>query len=298
MKEPLTAAYNPYEPRIPWFRRRSARARFVVQLTHVLLILGGFIVILPLLWMISTSLKSPAETFKFPPQWLPARLVWSNFPRALTIVPFYRFFFNTMFIIVLTAVGGLFSNFIAGYSFARLRFRGKEAMFLAMLATMMIPYQVTMIPMYIAFTKIGWVDSFLPLIVPALFAQPFYVFLCRQYIMTIPYELDEAARIDGCGTWQILFRVLAPICKPAATMIVIFIFMWHWGDFLGPLIYLTSESNYTVALGLSVFRSRIMGTDWNLLMAASLVATIPPLALYYCAQDYIIGGISSFGLKG
>ncbi|MGE5598202.1 MAG: carbohydrate ABC transporter permease, partial [Bacteroidota bacterium] len=177
-------------------------------------------------------------------------------------------------------------------------FRGREAMFLVMLATMMIPYQVTMIPMYISFTKIGWVDTFLPLIVPALFAQPFYVFLCRQYIMTIPYELDEAARIDGCGTWQILFRVLAPICKPAATMIVIFIFMWHWGDFLGPLIYLTSEANYTVALGLSVFRGRILGTEWNLLMAASLVATIPPLVLYYLAQDYIIGGIASFGLKG
>ncbi|MGE5529986.1 MAG: carbohydrate ABC transporter permease [Patescibacteria group bacterium] len=282
---------------IKWHHKRSNRRRLHLYFTNLLLILIGIIMILPLLWMFSTALKTPAETFKFPPQWIPARFVWRNFVDALTLVPFHLFFRNTMLIIALVTLGAVFSNMVVGYSFARLRFRGKGLMFTVMLATMMIPYQVTMIPMYIAFTKIGWWDTALPLIVPNMFATPFFTFLARQYILTIPYELDEAARIDGCNTWQILLRVLGPICKPAMTMIVVFSFIWTWSDFLWPLIYLNTEARYTVALGLSVFRSRF-GTQYNLLMAASLVATLPPLVIYYFAQDYIIGGIASFGLKG
>lgn len=277
--------------------RKSERERLKVLLTNFVLSLGLIIVLLPIIWVLSTALKSPEETFKFPPQWIPSEFRWNNFGKALTFLPFHKFLLNTLFIIFWVALGGIFSNIITAYSFARLRFFGRDVLFMIMLSTMMIPYYVTLIPMFILFQKIAWINTFYPLIIPSMFATPFFTFLARQYIMTIPYELDEAARIDGCSTWQILFRILLPLCKPVITMIAVFTFLDVWGDFLGPLIYLNDESKYTVSLGLALFRGRFF-THWNLMMAASIVMCIPPIVIYYLAQDYIVEGIASVGIKG
>jgi multiple sugar transport system permease protein len=277
--------------------KKSTRERLKIWLTNFLLILGLIIIMLPFAWVLSTALKSPAETFKFPPQWIPSEFRWDNFQKALTFLPFHKFFLNTLYIIFWVSLGGIFSNMVAAYSFARLRFYGREVLFMIMLSTMMIPYHVTLIPMFVLFQRLGWIDTFKPLIIPSMFATPFFTFLARQYMMTIPYELDEAARIDGCNTWQILFKILLPLCKPVITIISVFTFLDIWGDFLGPLIYLNDESKYTISLGLALFRGRFF-THWNLMMAASLVVCIPPLIIYYLAQDYIIGGIASVGIKG
>jgi len=277
--------------------KKSTIEHLKIWLTNFFLILGLIVIMLPFAWVLSTALKSPAETFKFPPQWIPSEFRWDNFQKALTFLPFHKFFLNTLYIIFWVSLGGIFSNMVAAYSFARLRFYGREVLFMIMLSTMMIPYHVTLIPMFVLFQKLGWIDTFKPLIIPSMFATPFFTFLARQYMMTIPYELDEAARIDGCNTWQILFKILLPLCKPVITIISVFTFLGIWGDFLGPLIYLNDESKYTISLGLALFRGRFF-THWNLMMAASLVVCIPPLVIYYLAQDYIIGGIASVGIKG
>lgn len=277
--------------------KKSIRERFKVTITNFILSLGVIIILLPIAWVISTALKSPAETFKFPPQWIPSEFRWDNFGKAMTFLPFHKFLLNTLYIIFWVFIGGIFSNMITAYSFARLRFIGKDFLFMIMLSTMMIPYHVTLIPMFILFQRIGWINTFYPLIIPSMFATPFFTFLARQYIMTIPYELDEAARIDGCNTWQILFKILLPLCKPVITMIFVFTFLDIWGDFLGPLIYLNDETKFTISLGLALFRGRFF-THWNLMMAASIVMSIPPLIIYYLAQDYIVEGIASVGIKG
>ena len=277
--------------------KKSTIEHLKIWLTNFLLLLGLIVIMLPFAWVLSTALKSPAETFKFPPQWIPSEFRWDNFQKALTFLPFHKFLFNTLYIIFWVSLGGIFSNMVVAYSFARLRFYGREVLFMVMLSTMMIPYHVTLIPMFILFQRLGWINTFYPLIIPSMFATPFFTFLARQYMMTIPYELDEAARIDGCSTWQILFKILLPLCKPVITIIFVFTFLDVWGDFLGPLIYLNDEAKYTISLGLALFRGRFF-TYWNLMMAASLVVCIPPLVIYYLAQDYIIGGIASVGIKG
>jgi len=277
--------------------KKSTIEHLKIWLTNFLLLLGLIVIMLPFAWVLSTALKSPAETFKFPPQWIPSEFRWDNFQKALTFLPFHKFLFNTLYIIFWVSLGGIFSNMVVAYSFARLRFYGREVLFMVMLSAMMIPYHVTLIPMFILFQRLGWINTFYPLIIPSMFATPFFTFLARQYMMTIPYELDEAARIDGCSTWQILFKILLPLCKPVITIIFVFTFLDVWGDFLGPLIYLNDEAKYTISLGLALFRGRFF-TYWNLMMAASLVVCIPPLVIYYLAQDYIIGGIASVGIKG
>jgi multiple sugar transport system permease protein len=277
--------------------KKSTIEHLKIWLTNFFLLLGLIVIMLPFAWVLSTALKSPAETFKFPPQWIPSEFRWDNFQKALTFLPFHKFFLNTLYIIFWVSLGGIFSNMVVAYSFARLRFYGREVLFMVMLSTMMIPYHVTLIPMFILFQRLGWINTFYPLIIPSMFATPFFTFLARQYMMTIPYELDEAARIDGCSTWQILFKILLPLCKPVITIIFVFTFLDVWGDFLGPLIYLNDEAKYTISLGLALFRGRFF-TYWNLMMAASLVVCIPPLVIYYLAQDYIIGGIASVGIKG
>jgi len=188
---------------------------------------------------------------------------------------------------------------IVAYGFARLRFRGREFLFVVLLATLMIPGQVTMIPTFILFNLLGWYNTYLPLIVPAFFGSAFFIFLMRQYMMTIPLDLNDAARIDGCGHFQVLWRILAPLCKPPLAIITVFTFTGVWNDLLGPLIYLQDIEKFTVAIGLAMFEGMFLWqTDWGLLMAASFMAVIPSLVLYYVAQDYLIGGIASLGLKG
>lgn len=263
---------------------------------YTLALLVAILFLLPLFWMISSSLKPDYQVLEFPPRWLPNPVRWANFPEALTYVPFGRYALNTLFIAVLTIVGHLFSCTVVAYAFARLRAPGKNALFLVLLATMMLPYPVTMIPIYIGFKTLGWVNSFLPLIVPAFFGSPFYIFLLRQFFLTLPSELEDAARVDGANVLQIIWHIILPISKPALATVAIFTFQASWNDFLAPLIYLHDQSKYTVSLGLNFFRSSY-DVRWAYLMAASLVTMLPVIIVFFLAQRLFIEGITLTGMK-
>lgn len=273
------------------------RKRLVAIICFVILALGSLLFLIPFFWMLSTSLKSKAEIFSFPVIWIPSTFHWENYTRALTVLPFGRYFANTFFIAFCRIAGQVVSCSIVAYSFARLKFPGRNVLFMVMLSTLMLPSIVTMIPSFVAFTKIGWMNTWLPIIVPMLFATPYNTFLLRQFYMTLPRDLDEAAKLDGCTNWGIFTRVLFPLTIPAVTAIVVFQFMDAWNDYIGPLLYLRDSELYTVSLGLSLFQGKIR-TEWQLLMAASAVAMVPSLILFAVAQKYIIGGIALTGIKG
>ena len=279
--------------------RRTIKLSRIVQAVAVYGILTSLsiIVLVPVAWMLSTALKPQSQIFSFPPVYIPHPLLWSNFVDALTAEPFDLYARNTFLLVIVNVIGQLLSCTLIAYGFARLRFPGRNVLFMVMLATLLIPPQVTMIPLFILFRALGWVDTYLPLTVPAFFGNPFYVFLLRQYMLTLPYELDEAARIDGCNTWQILYMILVPLCWPPLTIVVVFTFTDVYNDFLNPLIYLSDPSKFTLAIGLANFVGRY-SSNWNYLMAASLVFLVPLLITYYFAQRHLIGGIASFGLKG
>lgn len=275
-------------------RRIGQRAGSVV--VYLLIAAGSLVFLLPLFWMVSSSLKPDYQILDFPPRWLPNPVRWQNYPEALSYVPFGRFALNTLIIAAGAIVGNILSCTLVAYGFARLRAPGREAWFMLMLATMMLPYPVTMIPIYIEFKALHWINTFLPLIVPAFFGSPFYIFLLRQFFMNIPRELEDAALIDGAGRLQILWRIILPISTPALAAIAIFNFQGVWNDFLPPLIYLHDQSKYTIALGLNFFRSTYQ-VRWGYLMAACVVTLLPVLAVFFMAQKQFIEGISMTGLK-
>jgi ABC-type glycerol-3-phosphate transport system permease component len=257
------------------------------------------IVLIPVFWMISTALKERAQIMIWPPQWIPHPVKWENFVQVFLVAPFGLFILNSLILVIWNVVGSVLSCTLVAYGFARLRFRGRELLFVVLLATLMIPGQVTMIPTFILFNLLGWYNTFLPLIVPAFFGSAFFIFLMRQYMMTIPLDLDDAARIDGCGHFQVLWRIITPLCKPPLAIVTVFTFTGVWNDLMGPLIYLQDMEKFPVAVGLAMFQGMFLWqTDWGLLMAASFMAVIPSLVLYYLAQDHLIGGIASLGLKG
>lgn len=275
-------------------RRIGQRAGSVA--VYLLIAAGSLVFLLPLFWMVSSSLKPDYQILDFPPRWLPNPVRWQNYPEALSYVPFGRFALNTLIIAAGAIVGNILSCTLVAYGFARLRAPGREAWFMLMLATMMLPYPVTMIPIYIEFKALHWINTFLPLIVPAFFGSPFYIFLLRQFFMNIPRELEDAALIDGAGRLQILWRIILPISTPALAAIAIFNFQGVWNDFLPPLIYLHDQSKYTIALGLNFFRSTYQ-VRWGYLMAACVVTLLPVLAVFFLAQKQFIQGISMTGLK-
>ena len=250
--------------------------------------------------MISTSLKDLKYVFVFPPQWIPNPVQWGNFYQALTILPFALYFKNTMIIASISLVAAAFSSSIVAYGFARLDFPGRDVLFLVMLATLMIPGHVTLVPKYILFNWLGLIDTIVPLVAQAFFGAPVYIFLLRQFFLTIPMEMDEAALIDGCSKWGILWKIILPQALPAMGIVAIFSFLFHWNAFLGPLIYLNSPDKRTLALGLTAFRATEGGVQpaWNLLMAASLVIMLPPILIFFVAQRYFIQGIVFTGVKG
>lgn len=273
-------------------RRYMGRTAAYLTLTVL-----SVVCLLPFFWMVSTSLKSKTETFSFPPEWIPQHFHWSNYVQAFSYAPFGRYIGNTMILELFVIIGQVVSCTLVAYGFSRFQFRGREVLFMVMLATMLIPEQVLMIPTFLMFSKFEWVDTYLPLILPAFFGNPFFVFLMRQYMLTIPSELDEAAKIDGANEWTILWRILLPILRPSITIILVFTFNNVYNDFMGPLIYLNSPEKFTLAIGLANFVSS-RNSEWNLLMAASTVTLVPVLLIYYFAQRQLIGGIASFGLKG
>lgn len=277
--------------------KKKLRAGASKGITYLVLIGLSITFLLPFFWMLSTSLKENSQLWTEEMIWIPDPIVWGNYVEAFTILPFGLYFANTFFLVFCNVIGQIFSCSMAGFGFARLRFPGKSFLFMLLLSTMMVPSIVTLIPTFIYFTKLGWTNTFLPLIIPKLFATPFYTFLMRQFYMSLPKELDEAARIDGCSNFRIYWNILLPLTIPSLAAIAVFTFMGTWNDYMGPLLYLQNPDNYTVSLGLSFFRGA-RHIDWQYLMAASAISMVPCLILFAVAQKHIIGGISMSGLKG
>ena len=277
---------------------QSRSYAFKLMFVYAVLVIGMVIVLMPFLWMVSTSLKTPAAVFKIPTEWIPNPIVWANYPNAMTVLPFGRFILNTTQITALAVVGATLSGSLAAFAFARLRWRGRNFMFVLVLTTLMLPFQVIMIPQFILFRELKWLDTYLPLVVPAFFGgSAFNIFLLRQYFMTISPELDDAAIIDGCSRFGVYWRIILPLSKAALMTVVIFIVQNRWQSFLVPLIYLFDQKKYTLALGLRLFQDQYT-TDWELMMAAATVTMIPVLLVFYFGQHYFIQGIVFTGVKG
>ena len=259
---------------------------------------GSIIFILPFVWMVSTSFKASEEVLRFPPVWIPQTLRWDNYLEPWGRLPFGTYYKNTLTVVGLNLVGTLLSSSLVAYGFARLRFRGRNLLFLILLSTMMLPSQVTLVPTYYLFAKLGWVNSLRPLIVPVYFGSAFNIFLLRQFAMTVPLELDDAAKIDGCGFFATYWRIILPLLKPALGVIAIFQFTYDWNDFFGPLIYINSPKHFTIALGLRTLQSTILYVPMQHIMAMALVAMLPVLAVFVVAQRKFIQGIVITGVKG
>jgi ABC-type glycerol-3-phosphate transport system permease component len=300
--EPLTSTSAPV--RMEADRTLSIKARYgrLLYLTgfQIVLIACSAVMLIPFVWLISTSLKIRGTEFIFPPQWIPRPPVWENYYTAFFAsgLPFPRFLLNTTVITLASVVGTLVSTSLAGFGFARMRFPGRNLLFILVLSTMMLPEVVTQIPSYLLFRQFGWIDTFLPLIVPAFLGwSAFSIFLFRQFFMTIPFELDEAARIDGASTRQIYLSVILPLSKPVLSTVAVFTFLDGWNSFLRPLIYLNSLENMTLAVGLRAFQG-LRGTEWNLMMAAAAIMMVPVLVVFFLAQRYFIQGIVTSGFGG
>jgi multiple sugar transport system permease protein len=276
-------------------QKKTASVRTII--VYLLLLSGCVLFMAPLLWMVSTSLKGEVGLFDLPPKWIPEIIQWSNYKNAVTSFPFVKYSTNTIFITALSMIGAVFSSSIVAYAFAKLRWPGRNVWFIVLLATMMLPFQVTMIPVFILYKHLGWLDTYLPLIVPSFCGGAFYIFLLRQFFLTIPMELSEAATIDGCPEFKIFWKIFLPLSKPALATLAIFSFMGTWNDFLGPLIYLNDPAKFTLALGLRTFQQQ-HGTRWNVMMAASILVMLPTIVIFFTCQRYFIEGITLTGIKG
>jgi multiple sugar transport system permease protein len=280
-------------------RYRARRISYKVAMYALLLGLCGFI-LLPVGWMLTAALKpDDAAIFTPTPEWFPSEFwKWDNFRRVLfESFPFFRYAVNTTILVVANILGVLLSCSLVGFAFARLRFRGSKVLFYILIVTMLIPWQALIVPQFLLFVKLGWYGTYLPLILPSFTGAAFFIFLIRQYMRTIPKDLDDAARVDGLNTWQIFWRIILPLSTPVLTVCAVFTFLVNWNNLLGPLIYLTNDSNFTVAIGLANMITRT-DTPWNLAMAANLITILPCVIVYFFVQKRLIGGIASVGLKG
>lgn len=257
----------------------------------VLLAAGSLLVLSPLWWMFATSLKTMAEVMSYPPSFFPESWEWTNYIRAWNAAPFTTYTINTITITTFVVIGSVAANSFIAYGFAKIPFRGKSIWFAIVLSTMMIPGFVTLIPQYILFSNLGWVNTYYPLIIPHFFGSAFYIFLLRQFYMTIPTELVEAAKMEGASHFYIWWKIGLPLTKPALATVAIFSFNGAWNDFLGPLLYLNDENLYTLQLGLAVFKGQL-STQWNYLMAGSLLVLLPVILLFFFFQKYFIQGIN------
>ena len=284
-------------------RRRSElgmhRVAQISRLISVLILLAGAVTMLvPFVWMFDTSIKSSGEVFLYPPRWIPSEIRLQNYSEALTVLPFGQWFFNTTYITLVASLGQVLSASLVGYAFARMRAPGRDVLFIMVISTMLLPEQVTMVPVFLIFRSLGWIDTWNPLIVPAwLGGGAFYIFLCRQFFMTIPLELDDAAKIDGCGTMRIFWQIILPLSKPVLAAVTVFSVVGRWNEFLYPVIYLDSQAKYVVSIGLRLFRD-LDTTSWNWLMAASVVTMLPCLVIFFFAQKLFVQGIATTGIKG
>jgi multiple sugar transport system permease protein len=265
--------------------------------THLLLLAAAAFFAFPFLWLLSSSVKTATQIFVFPPEWVPSPISWENYPNAFAEMEFAHHLANTLTIAVPAVVGTVLSSSMPAYAFARLRWPWRDAVFVLVLATMMLPWLVTMIPLYILFHRLGWIGTYLPLIVPHFFGSAFYIFLLRQFFLTIPMELSEAARIDGASEPRIYAQMVLPLAKPALATTVLLTFLNSYNDFLGPLIYLNRQEMYTLSVGILSFVG-INIQKWELLMAAAVMYCLPNMVLYFVAQKQFVQGIATTGLKG
>ena len=278
------------------FRIRHNASRFLIHLT---LAGGGALMLVPFFWLLSSSLKAPHEIFVFPPKWIPDPIRWTNYLEVFEVVSVMRYAANTMTITFFSTLGVILSSSMAAYSFARLRFKGRDIMFGLILSTVMLPYVVTMIPVYILFSRLGWIGTFLPLIVPDWFGGPITIFLLRQFFRTIPLELEDAARIDGASRPRIFAQIILPLSRSALTVVLVLSLLHNWNDFLTPLIYLHKRDLFTLALGLNALQYFEGGLDWtHYVMALATLMVLPVVILYFLAQRAFVEGIVLTGLKG
>ena len=281
----------------PTWRRQSRSRVITATLRYVVLTMVSLLFAAPFLWMVLTSLKTTHAVFEVPPTLVPTRVQWSNYPTALTQIPFLLYLWNTLVIAVSGTVGALFCSALVGYSFGRIDWWGRRWLFPLVLASMMLPFQVKMVPTFLIFTWLHWVGTFLPLIVPSFINVPLFIFLMRQFYLTLPKELPDAARVDGAGEWRVFWEVMLPLTKPALASVAIFSFLGHWNDFLAPLIYLTNPNDFTLSVGLQAFQGT-HATEWALLMAAATVFALPVIILFFSLQRFFVRGIAATGLKG
>lgn len=281
-----------------WRSRRAVRLRTQV-VTYAVLGFGTAIILVPFFWMLSTSLKTNQDIYVFPPQWIPDPARFANYSDVMTLLPFWTYARNSLIIVASVVFGTVLSSSFTAYGFARLHAPGRDVIFIVVLATLMLPTTVTLVPLYIGFNKIGWVNTFWPLIAPAFFGTPFYIFLLRQFYLTIPRDLEDAARLDGASPYRIWWDVFLPLSRPALATVAVFTFFITYNDFFGPLIYLTDDSKRTLAVALSFFTgSPDAGPQMNYLMAMTLLITIPSLVVFLIAQRHFVRSIVTTGIKG
>lgn len=280
----------------PWVKK-SFRHKAWMTFVYSCLITCGIVILIPLYWTLTTAVKELDQALAFPPIWIPNPVVFRNFADALKSMDFFNQLVNTSVITGIGIIGQLLSCSLAAYGFARFRFPGRDVLFIVALSTMMLPFHILIIPRFVMFKSLGWLDTFLPLIVPGLFAEALYLFLMRQFLMSIPMEMDEASRIDGCSYLQTFYKIILPLAKPALGIIAVFCFLSRWKDFMGPLIYISSQKKYTLALGLNALRHDYF-VEWNLLMAATTIVMLPPVIIFFIAQRYFIQGVVVTGIKG
>jgi len=276
-----------------WIKKNDVIGKSILYL--ILIILSAAYIV-PFLWLLSGSLKTTQELFATPPVFIPKKLQWNNYVLALTDFPFLLYLKNTLYIIIVNILGSVISSSLVAYGFSRIEWKGRDAIFLIVLMTMMLPFQVIMIPQFLLFQKFGWIGTFLPLMVPAFFGNAFYIFLLRQFFMGIPFEISQSAKIDGANEFQTFWHIIMPMAKPALTTVVIFTFLFRWNDFIGPLIFLNDNNLYTLSIGVQ----QIMSANdprWTILMALGVVMTLPVLILFFLLQKYFIQGITFGALK-
>ncbi|MBS4220889.1 carbohydrate ABC transporter permease [Bacillus sp. FJAT-49711] len=281
-----------------YFESTKNRKLILKVIFTSILILGSLLILSPVWWMISTSLKDMKEVMVYPPTLFPKEFHWENYKKVLNAAPFIGYGANTLIITSISVIGSVLSNTFIAYGFSKIRFKGRNVLFAIVLATMMIPGFVMLIPQYIIFSKLGWLNTWLPLTVPSFFGSAFFIFLIRQFFLTIPNELIEAAKIDGANHFYIWSRLMIPLTKPVIATVAIFSFNGAWNDFLGPLLYINDPAFYTLQLGLQVFKGHT-NTQWNLLMGGSLLVLLPVIILFFLFQRYFIEGMNiTAGTKG
>ena len=290
VERPPLAAAKESSASIDW------RAHLLTAIKYLLMSLLALIMLIPLLWMLSGSLKLRTQIFAYPPQWFPDPLVWQNYIEAWTAYPFDLFTLNSVKIAGLSVLGQLIVCSMGGYGFARFHFPFKNVLFGTLIAVMMVPTVVNIVPLFILFKQIGWLDTHLTLIVPTAVASTFGTFLFRQFMLTIPLDLEDAARIDGAGPFVIYWRIMLPLCKATAAVLATFTFIGSWNALFQPLIFLQSVEKFPVTVGLSYFRGEV-GTEWNLLMAASVLTLLPTILVFLFTQKYFVRGIALSGIK-